>query len=329
MGNTFSQIWPPTPTITESNLPSQQGKIFIVTGGYSGVGFALAQILYDAGGTVYIAGRSKEKAEQATRAIATRAANSRVTGGQIKYPSLDLSDLRTIKPAVETFAKQETMLHALFNNAGVSSCPPEWRTPQGIEMQMGTNAVGPYILTQLLMPFLRAAAQSAAKSSVRVVWTSSIAAEQQAPKGGLNLEHLAQIPADRYLNYANSKTANVLLCSEMGKKSRAENDGVLHVVQNPGNLSTNLLRHIPLIISWLVSPLLYEARYGAYTEVWCGFSDQLDFDHDQGSYIMPWGRKHPGLRPDILDACKSKEDGGTGVAELFRMWCDEQVKGFA
>ena len=61
MGVTFSQFFPPTPTLTEANLPSQKGKVFIVTGGASGVGFELCSILYQKGGKVYLAGRSRSK----------------------------------------------------------------------------------------------------------------------------------------------------------------------------------------------------------------------------------------------------------------------------
>ena len=63
MGVTFSQFFPPKPTLTEVNLPSQKGKVFIVTGGTSGVGFELCAILYQAGGKVYLAGRSEANAQ--------------------------------------------------------------------------------------------------------------------------------------------------------------------------------------------------------------------------------------------------------------------------
>ena len=193
---------------------------------------------------------------------------------------------------------------------------------------MGTNAVGHYLLTRLLQPLMSTTAKFASPNSVRVVWTSSIAVEQQAPNGGFILEHLEHILTDRFLNYANSKTANVLLCSELGKESALNKDGILHVVQNPGNLSTNLLRHLPSIVSWIVRPLLYDARYGAYTELWSGFSSELCIDRDQGAYIIPWGRIHPSLRPDIVDACKGSDEGGSGVAAAFRQWCDEQVRDY-
>jgi len=324
MGTTLSQMMPPKPTLTEANVLSQKGRVLIVTGGYSGVGLELVRILYHAGGKVYIAGRSQDKANAAIEEI-TGAAGDREGCGQLEFLELDLSDLSTIKPSAEAFKAKETRLDVLWNNAAVSSSPPELRTNQGHELQMGTNALGPYLFTELLLPLLQETAKSAPPASVRVVWTASLVVEGQAPRGALNMEHLKTIPTDRYLNYANSKTANVLMCTELGRQSTAKDEKVLHVVQNPGNLSTNLLRHMPRWVGWLISPILYDAKYGAYTELWAGLGEELTMS-DQGQYIMPWGRKHPSLRKDILDACKTKEDGGTGISGAFREWADEQVK---
>jgi NAD(P)-dependent dehydrogenase (short-subunit alcohol dehydrogenase family) len=157
--------------------------VFIVTGGDSGVGLALVKILYHAGGKVYIAGRSREKAAQAIDDIKA-AASDREGYGQLEFLELDLSDLRTVKHAVEGFKSKETRLDVLWNNAAVSSCPPDSRSAQGMEMQMATNPVGPYLFTELLQPLLWETAKLTPEGSVRVVWTASLVAEMQAPKGG-------------------------------------------------------------------------------------------------------------------------------------------------
>ena len=103
--------------------------------------------------------------------------------------------------------------------------------------------------------------------------------------------------------------------------------GILSVTQNPGNLETALLRHATWILGFVSAPLLYDARMGAYTELWAGLSEDLDIG-DGGKYVLPWGRLHPSPRPDLLAALKSQEDEGTGVAALFVEYCEKQTADF-
>ncbi|KAF2492141.1 NAD(P)-binding protein [Lophium mytilinum] len=321
MGTTWSQMWPPTPTLTEKNLPSQTGKVFLITGGASGIGLALAHILYAAGDRVYIVGRSEANGSTAISSI------------QDAFLNLNLSDLSTIAPAVAAFQAKENHLHVLFNNAGVSLAPLGSTSAQSEELMMATNCLGPYLLTQLLLPSLVTAAQDPATPphSVRVVWTSSIAVDTQAPVGGLDPADLAPAPTpagagseeqqlgwylkqSQQIKYAVSKLGNwyhaAALARQVGKQ------GVLSVTQNPGNLTTNLTQHMPRLVVLTVRPLLYESRYGAYTALWAGLSGELG-EGDQGAYVVPWGRRHPQLRGNLVEACKSVEEGGKGRADGF------------
>lgn len=100
----------PGPTLTERNLPSQAGKVFIVTGGYAGVGEQLCSILYGAGGTVYVAGRSSDKA---TSAIGRIQSQNPESNGKVAFLEIDLADLATIKPAVEEFLGKESRLDGI------------------------------------------------------------------------------------------------------------------------------------------------------------------------------------------------------------------------
>ena len=318
MGVTFSQFSPPQPTLTEANLSSQEGKVFIVTGGASGVGFELCSILYQAGGKVYIAGRSPENAQSAISRIKARCTTS---PGELNFLSLSLDDLTTIKPAVEKFSTLESRLDVLFNNAGVSLPPRGSVSAQGHELQMATNCLGHYLLTQLLLPTLILTAENTPPSSVRVIWTSSIAVDLSAPKGGIIMSDLKNPPPDQQKNYANSKTGNWFLVSALA--AQVGSKGILSVTQNPGNLKTPLLRHAPWNLGFAASPLLYQAEMGAYTELWAGFSKDLKIE-DGGSYVIPWGRVHPSPRPDLLAALRT-EKGGTGLAAAFVDFCEEQT----
>lgn len=97
----------PSPTLTEKNLPSQVGRVHIVTGGYSGVGQELSRILYSANAVVYIAGRSPEKADKAIAAIKQAVPDSK---GRLEFMKVDFSDLPSIKPGVDAFLAKESRL---------------------------------------------------------------------------------------------------------------------------------------------------------------------------------------------------------------------------
>ena len=321
MGGTWSQLFPPTPALAEQNLLNQKGKVFIVTGGASGIGFELATILFQAGSKVYIAGRSEEKARQSIDKIK---ASTHDAPGQLEFLFLELDDLNTIKASVQAFQAQEPKLDVLWNNAGVSLPPLGSTSKQGHELQFATNCLGPFLLTRLLLPSLHAAAQSAPPGSVRVVWTSSQTVDLSAPKGGPSMADITSPPVDQAKNYVTSKMGNWFLASELARAAGHSGSGILSVVQNPGNLSTNLLRHAQWM-KILSAPLLHRPRLGAYTELWAGLAPELTLEAHGGAYVVPWGRLHPAPRADLLNALKSKTDGGSGRAREFWEWCEKQT----
>lgn len=97
-----------------------QQQIFLVTGGYAGIGYELCQILYAHNATIYIAGRSQQKASDAISRLQKAAPNS---AGRVEFLQMDLNDLATVKSGVQTFLSREDRLHVLVNNAGVSAVP--------------------------------------------------------------------------------------------------------------------------------------------------------------------------------------------------------------
>jgi hypothetical protein len=109
--------------------------------------------------------------------------------------------------------------------------------------------------------------------------------------------------------------------------AQAGGDGILSLAQNPGNLKSALTRHLPAIVPFLFAPLLYHARMGAYTALWAGFSNDLALE-DGGKFVVPWGRLHQNARDDLMEAMKSVEDGGTGIAEKFMEFCSKQITEF-
>ena len=190
---------------------------------------------------------------------------------------------------------------------------------------MGTNCLGPYLLTRLLLPQLRTAAKTAPKGSVRIIWTSSGIVDTNASVGGLDLTHLTTSPTDPNLNYANSKTGNWFLALEFSNRLKGE--GIVSITQNPGNLATKGWDSAPAAVKYIFKFINHPPILGAYTELWCGLSDEVKLE-DGGRYAIPWGRWHGRPRKDILDAMKAKEEGGTGQSAAFLKWVEEQTKAF-
>lgn len=183
----WDQSFPPSPpTFTEKDLVpgSQVGRIFIVTGGNSGLGLELIKMLYPTGATIYMASRSQERVQQAIDQVTMTREDE--GGNRLHYLHLDLDDLTTVKKSAAQFAALETRLDVLWNNAGIGAAPPGTTTKQHIEGHLGINCVGPLLFTQELLPLLRNAAASTPEHSVRVVWAASLSMEVFSPVGGID-----------------------------------------------------------------------------------------------------------------------------------------------
>ncbi|KAH7321729.1 hypothetical protein BKA65DRAFT_482177 [Rhexocercosporidium sp. MPI-PUGE-AT-0058] len=323
MASTFRQLFPGKPTFTENDIPNQTGKVFMVTGGNAGLGYELVKILYSKGATVYMASRSKSKVEDSIKSITLETITK--TPGKINPLVIDLSDLTTIKPAVEKFASQESKLDVLWNNAGIGSAPVGSKTKQGYELLMGTNALGPYLLTKLLLPYIQAAAKTSQPNTVRIVWAGSPAIETNAPKGGMTDEDFPSPGNDQLRNYAVSKAANWFLASEYS--NRVSKDGIVSVAQNPGNLKTAIWDAAPKVAQILMSVTMHPPIYGAYSCLWAGLSDDITVA-DGGKYGVPWGKWHPDPKKDILNSLRGEKEGGTGMAGRFWAWCEKETRSF-
>lgn len=127
----FSQLFPPCPKFTNNDIPDQSGKVFIVTGGASGVGFEVSRILYEKNASVYIAARSDAKIQKAIGEIKQLHPSSQ---GKLDALIIDLANLDTVKPAAENFLSRKQRLDVLFNNAGVMGTNPDQKSAQVREL---------------------------------------------------------------------------------------------------------------------------------------------------------------------------------------------------
>ncbi|KAI0532109.1 short-chain dehydrogenase [Xylaria digitata] len=312
MASTLKNMFPGEPLLTEHNLGSQEGKVFIVTGANSGLGKELAKILYSKHAKVYVAARSESKAKAAIEELRQLHPTSR---GVLAYLYLDLGDLATIKKSADDFLSKENRLDVLFNNAGVMTPPAGSKTVQGYELQLGVNSIGTFLFTRCLNPILVSTACSTRPNSVRVVWVSSQAAES-APKPAIDFSnmdyHRDETP---WQKYERSKAGNILHSCEAARRSELNGDGVLHVSLHPGIFPTDLQRTMPAWQARLVKILGKEPKYGAYTQLYAG----LDSRVENGAFVGPYGRPSR-ARKDLCEESLGKE---------YWEWTEKQVERYA
>ncbi|HEU5149634.1 MAG TPA: oxidoreductase [Iamia sp.] len=210
---------------TAEDIPAQEGRTIVVTGATSGLGLESALALARAGARVLMAGRNPEKAERARADVAAVA-----TGPEPEVVALDLADLASVRDAAAAIAERAPRLDVLMNNAGVMALPRA-TTADGFEMQLGTNHLGHFALTGLLLPSLLAA------DAGRVVTTSSSA---HTP-GRMRWDDLqGERRYQRWLAYAQSKLANLLFAYELDRRARAAKTALASVAAHPGYASTHL-----------------------------------------------------------------------------------------
>jgi len=310
MGQTWSTLFPPAPQFTEKQLADQSGKVFIVTGSTSGIGRALAGILYQRNAKVYIAARSETKAHATIDEIKQEHPDSK---GELVYLHLDLNDLTTIKASADEFLSKDSRLDVLWNNAGVMVPPQGSKSAQGYELQIGTNNLAPFLFTELLHPIMKQTAQTAPKNSVRVIWVSSSAA-QYASRPAIDLSNMDYKREEGiWPKYIRSKAGNVLHSAEFARRTKGE--GIISLSLNPGNFSTNLQQTMPIWQKTLFRLVSKDPRFGAYTEIFAGLYPGIEEEHN-GGWVVPFGRHAP-VPPALVDP---------ELSQKYWEWTEEQVR---
>ncbi|KAK9371599.1 uncharacterized protein V1513DRAFT_455173 [Lipomyces chichibuensis] len=282
-----TEIAPPRPKLTEKDLPDLSGKIYLVTGATSGVGIELAKILYLKNATVYIGTRSEANFEKAVNCITTHSAGP--SKGELRLLKMDLMDLRTVKAAAEKLIAEVPRLDSVWYNAGIMGHPTLDTTVQGYEVHWGTNVVGHFLLNELLTALLISSAVTAKeKASVRAIWVASDA-NLFSPADGINWDdvNFTKKGAVQLTKYGQSKAAAIILGHEFAKRM-SENE-IVSLSLNPGHLITGMQENRPKWLQQLGNLFSYDAKYGAYTEIFAGFTP-LNVETQNGSYIVPWGR---------------------------------------
>ncbi|MBK9179038.1 MAG: SDR family oxidoreductase [Acidimicrobiales bacterium] len=213
------------PRWTEQDVPPQDGRIVVVTGANSGLGFHTARVLAARGAHVVLASRSADKAADAMALIRVD-----TPGADLDVLPLDLADLASVRAFAQRFADAHDRLDVLVNNAGVMATPYR-RTADGFELQLGTNHLGHFALTGLLLPSLLAA------PAPRVVTVSSGAHQM----GRIDFDDLQGERRYRtWPAYGQSKLANLLFAYELARRVGAAGLPLVSAAAHPGYSATNL-----------------------------------------------------------------------------------------
>ena len=210
---------------TTKDIPDQSGRTALVTGANSGLGLQTAKALAGAGASVLLGCRSAERAAGARDEIVA----SHPTA-EVETVELDLGDLSSVERAAAAVAGRGAPLDLLVNNAGVMA-PPERRTADGFELQLGTNHLGHFALTGRLLDSLLAA------EAPRVVNVSSVAHRQ----GKMDFDDLNwERGYSRWPAYGRSKLANLLFTLELSRRAEEAGTNLIAAAAHPGYSSTNL-----------------------------------------------------------------------------------------
>jgi NAD(P)-dependent dehydrogenase (short-subunit alcohol dehydrogenase family) len=262
-------------TFSASDIPDQSGRTVVITGANSGIGREAAAALAAHGATVVLAVRSTDKGDQAAAAIP----------GTTEVRRLDLASLASIREFATDWG--ERPIDLLINNAGVM-IPPLTRTDDGFELQFGTNHLGHFALTNLLLPNVTG----------RVVTVSSSAHRP----GKIDFDDLnwERRPYKRWPAYSQSKLANLLFTGELQRRLTASGSSVLSTAAHPGYAATNLQSHsgsgpMQLLMGIGNRFLAQSAADGALPTLYAAVSDEVPGDGYAGPSKMFEGRGAPKL----------------------------------
>jgi NAD(P)-dependent dehydrogenase (short-subunit alcohol dehydrogenase family) len=290
-------------TWTETDVPDESGRVAIVTGSNTGLGYDTARVLAARGAKVVMAVRDTAKGEAAAariRGITPRA--------DVTVHKLDLGSLDSVRTASAELAAAYPRIDLLINNAGVMY-PPKQSTADGFELQFGTNHLGHFALTGLLLKNLLSVDGS------RVVAVASIAHKIKAKIdfADLQWEHRRY---DRVAAYGQSKLANLMFAYDLQRRLSAANAKTISVAAHPGVAATELVRHVPGAslpgVSWLSGRLLNTSELGALPTLRAATDPAVR----GGQYWGPDGFRELRGYPKLVDSSTQSHD--TAIQD--RLW---------
>ncbi len=241
-------------------IERQDGKVFLITGANSGLGYETSKFLLERGATVIMCCRNLLKGEKAKNELLMFNFT-----GKIELVELDLSDLKNVDKTAEFIKKDFSHLDVLINNAGIMA-PPKTFSKQGLEIQFAVNHLAHMFLTLKLLPMLEE------KTNSRVVTVTS----GVQYFGKIQWDDLqGNLKYDRWASYAQSKLANVMFGLELNSKLKERNSKLSSLLAHPGFARTNLQpKSVEANKSWqeelaykFMNPMFQSAKMGALPQI--------------------------------------------------------------
>jgi NAD(P)-dependent dehydrogenase (short-subunit alcohol dehydrogenase family) len=279
---------------TSDQIPDQSGRTAVVTGGNSGLGLVTVRELARAGAHVVLACRDTGKGAAATEAI-----KADLPAARVQVAALDLADLDSVKAFAEWVRTEHDGLDLLINNAGVMA-PPRRETADGFELQLGTNHLGHFALTALVIGVMEH------RDDARIVTVSSGAHRM----GRINFDDLqSRNRYRRWRAYGQSKLANLLFAFELDRRLRAAGSAIRSLAAHPGYAATNLQTAAPPMMDRLVMVvtnrvLAQSARMGALSQLYAATYPGLE----GGTYVGPDGIAEQRGHPQPVSASRAARD---------------------
>ena len=290
-------------TWTEKDVPDQSGRVAIVTGSNTGLGYDNARVLAARGATVVMAVRDTAKGDAAADRI-----RELTPGAVVVVHKLDLGSLASVRTAGAELAAAYPRIDLLINNAGVMY-PPKQTTVDGFELQFGTNHLGHFALTGLLLNNLLSVDGS------RVVVVSSIAHNIRAKIDFADLQWETR-RYDRVASYGQSKLANLMFAYDLQRRLAAAKAKTIAVAAHPGVAATELVRHVPGAglpgVNWLSGRLLNTSELGALATLRAATDPAVQ----GGQYYGPNGFKELRGYPVLVTSSPQSHD----TALQARLW---------
>ena len=243
---------------TENDVPTQAGRVAVVTGANTGLGFETARVLARKGAEVVLAVRNTDKGADAARRITAAA-----PGATVRVQRLDLGSLASVRDAAAELRESTPKIDLLINNAGVMY-PPKQTTTDGFELQFGTNHLGHFAWTAQVLDLVLDVPDS------RVVTVASLAHRIRA---AIHFDDLQwERSYERVAAYGQSKLANLLFHYELQRRlqARAAERGTVAIAAHHGIADTELVRNLPTVLqkAQFVAPLFsHDAAHGALSQL--------------------------------------------------------------
>jgi NAD(P)-dependent dehydrogenase (short-subunit alcohol dehydrogenase family) len=280
------------PSFHPDSLPDLESRVYVVTGGNTGIGYHTVLHLAKHNAKVYLCCRNAVKGNEAIAGI-----KAQVPYANVQLLVMVLMGMESVIAAAKEVLSKEAKLHGLINSAGIMATPFEM-TADGYESQIQTNYLSHWVLTYHLLPLLRKTAATSAKGDVRIVNVSSMG-HKQAPSGGINFADINLKEKFTFSRYAQSKLANVLHAKALNKRfgpqrQSAGDEGEIWVASlHPGNVDTQLNTKAAGSIAVPVLRFFgvyIEPEQGSFTSLYAAASPDFKAE-DSGAYFVPIAQK--------------------------------------